>query len=57
MMDQRIPFDILSDKRLSADSLSRYRAIVLPNAACLSDAACEAIEEYVRAGDMWSQPS
>jgi hypothetical protein len=50
MMDQRIPFDILSDKRLSAESLSRYQAIVLPNAACLSDPACQAIEEYVRAG-------
>ncbi|MGV6872116.1 beta-galactosidase trimerization domain-containing protein [Pseudochelatococcus sp. B33] len=50
MMDQRIPFDILSGNRLTLDALRRYRAIVLPNAACLSDAACEALEAYVRGG-------
>lgn len=50
MMDQRIPFDILSDHRLDAKRLSAYRAVVLPNAACLSDAACGAIEQYVAGG-------
>ncbi|MCS0495642.1 beta-galactosidase trimerization domain-containing protein [Ancylobacter sp. MQZ15Z-1] len=50
MMDQRVPFDILSGHRLSLEALKRYRAVVLPNAACLSDAACDALEAYVRGG-------
>ncbi len=50
MMDQRIPFDILSDKRLTKEGLSRYRCILLANAACLSETACTMIEEYVRTG-------
>lgn len=50
MMDQRIPFDILSGHRLELDALKQYRAIVLPNAVCLSDAACAAIETYARDG-------
>jgi hypothetical protein len=52
MMDQRIPFDIVSGHRLSAEALSRYRTLVLPNAACLSDAACEALEGFVRGGGL-----
>lgn len=50
MMDQRIPFDILSGHRLTLEALKKYRAIVLPNAACLSDTACAMIEAYVRDG-------
>lgn len=50
MMDQRLPFDIVSGKRITAEMLSGYKAVVLPNAACLSDAACEALETYVRNG-------
>lgn len=50
MMDQRLPFDILSGNRLTAETLANYKAVVLPNAACLSDAACAALETYVRNG-------
>jgi hypothetical protein len=50
MMDQRLPFDIISGGRITKDRLSAYKAVVLPNAACLSDVACEALEAYVRNG-------
>jgi hypothetical protein len=50
LMDGRIPFDLLSDKLLDAQRLSRYRAVLLPNLACLSDAAAAQLEAYVRAG-------
>ncbi|MDX3975434.1 beta-galactosidase trimerization domain-containing protein [Shinella sp.] len=50
MMDQRLPFDILSGNRLTAETLANYKAVLLPNAACLSDAACAALETYVRNG-------
>jgi hypothetical protein len=50
MMAERIPFDILSDKRLSKEILAGYRAVVLPNLACMSDAALAAIHAYVEGG-------
>ncbi|EWY41851.1 hypothetical protein N825_24595 [Skermanella stibiiresistens SB22] len=52
MMDQRIPFDILSGHRITAEALSAYRAIVLPNAACLSEDACAALETFVKGGGL-----
>ena len=52
MMDQRIPFDILSGHRLTAEGLARYKTVVLPNAACLSDAACAALEAFVQGGGL-----
>lgn len=50
LIEARIPFDILSDKRLTEDVLERYDAVALPNLACLSDAASEALLGYARAG-------
>lgn len=52
MMDRRIPFDILSDHRITADALNGYSTVVLPNVACLSAAACEAVEAFARAGGL-----
>nr|WP_163502157.1 beta-galactosidase trimerization domain-containing protein [Halomonas socia] len=50
MLEGRIAFDILSDKRLTRETLSRYKCVVLPNAACISDAACDALAEYADTG-------
>jgi hypothetical protein len=50
LLDQRIPFDVLSDKRVTAESLKRYKAVLLPNGACLEDAAIEALTSYVKQG-------
>ncbi|NLS07216.1 hypothetical protein HGP14_28380 [Rhizobium sp. P32RR-XVIII] len=50
MMDQRLAFDIFSGTRITAATLAKYKAVVLPNAACLSDEACKAIETYIRNG-------
>jgi hypothetical protein len=50
MMDQRIPFDIVSGHKMTAEMLSKYSTIMLPNAACLSDRACDALEDYVSGG-------
>lgn len=46
----RLPFDMLHADDISIESLSRYRLVVLPNQACLSDAQCESIREYVERG-------
>lgn len=45
-------YDVIDDPavEMGAAALSRYDALILPAAQCLSDAACAAIEAYVRGG-------
>jgi hypothetical protein len=50
LIEARLPFALLSDQVLTPASLDRYRLIILANAACLSDAQCEAIRAYVARG-------
>ncbi|MBC7780831.1 MAG: beta-galactosidase trimerization domain-containing protein [Proteobacteria bacterium] len=50
LQEAHIPFDVLSDKFLDAATLGRYGAVVLPNAACLTQACVEALTAYVRGG-------
>ena len=50
LMDSRIPFDVLSDKRLTVEKLQKYRAVALPNLACMTDETVKTIEAYVRDG-------
>ncbi|HKA43579.1 MAG TPA: beta-galactosidase trimerization domain-containing protein [Burkholderiales bacterium] len=50
LQEAHIPFDVLSDKFLHEQALSRYGVLVLPNAACLTDAAVAAIERFVAGG-------
>jgi len=45
-----IPFDVVLDDAISRERLSRYRLLILPNVACLSDAQIEAIKDFVRGG-------
>ncbi len=45
-----VPFDVVLDKDLSANGLGRYKALILPNAACLSDDQCVAVRRFVEAG-------
>lgn len=50
LLAQRIPFDVLSDKRLAGSDLGRYRTLVVPNAVCLSDTAVRALIAYAERG-------
>lgn len=50
LMDDRIPFDLLSDKLVTAERLAHYDAVLAPSLACLSDATAAQLEEYVRRG-------
>ena len=45
-----IPFDVLFDDGLTAEGLSGYRVLVLPDSVCLSDAECAAISAWVAGG-------
>lgn len=45
-----IPFDVLLDNDISSEALSRYKVLILPNSACLSDTQIESIQAFVRQG-------
>jgi hypothetical protein len=47
---EHIPFDVILDKDLSVEGLSKYRVLILPNAACLSDPQIEAVKAFVEKG-------
>ncbi|MGH9605130.1 MAG: beta-galactosidase trimerization domain-containing protein [Terracidiphilus sp.] len=46
----RFAFDFVHEDRLEPERLSKYRALVLPNIAMLSDRQCRQITDYVRSG-------
>jgi hypothetical protein len=46
----RFAFDFVHEDRLDHERLSKYRALLLPNIAMLSDQQCDQIREYVRSG-------
>jgi hypothetical protein len=50
LLDGRLPFDLLSDKHLTAARLARYKAILLPNLACMDDALADTLRNYMTAG-------
>ena len=50
LVQARIPFDMVHDQLLDASHVSRYRTLILPNIAALSDAQCRQIADFVRAG-------
>ena len=50
LLEAHVPFDVLSDKFLSLETLKRYRVLVLPNTACLSDAAVATILAFAKSG-------
>lgn len=50
LLEGHLPFDIVTDRELNARDLSRYRAIVLPNAACLSDNQVRELRQYTNSG-------
>jgi hypothetical protein len=48
--EAHIPFDIISTRVLDDETLGRYRILVLPTLACLSDAEAAAIRRFAESG-------
>lgn len=52
LLEARIPFDFISDEKLAETDLDRYRAIVMPNVACISDGEAATLDAWVKAGGL-----
>src|SRR3989441_3985645 len=50
LLEGRFLFDFVHEGNLDATNLKKYRALLLPNTAYLSNAQCEVVRQYVRGG-------
>ena len=50
LLETRYPFDFVHEDDLSAETLQKYSALLLPNVALLSDQQCQQLEAYAAAG-------
>ncbi len=50
LVEARIPFEMADDRQLDPAHIGRYRVLVLPDIAALSDRQCRQIRDYVAAG-------
>lgn len=50
LLEARTPFSLVDDRDLDPAVIGRYKAIVLPNIAVLTDSQCASIRDYVANG-------
>jgi Hypothetical glycosyl hydrolase 6 len=50
LLKGRFAFDFVHEDRLDLDRIGKYRALLLPNIAVLSDRQCEQLRAYVHSG-------
>lgn len=50
LIESQIPFEIVTDRGINLEELSKYKVLVLPNVVCLSDDQVKVIREYVKNG-------
>jgi hypothetical protein len=50
LMEAHLPMEVLADRQVAAGDFRSHKAVVLPNAECLSSAEVAALEAYVRGG-------
>jgi len=48
--EEHLPVSVISEWELRPELLSKYKVLLLPNAACLSDVQARTIRDYVKAG-------
>jgi len=50
LIESRIPFEIVDDHYFDAASVARFRVLILPNIAALSEQQCRQLVDYVHGG-------
>ena len=50
LVESRIPFDMVHDRLLDAAAIARFKTLILPNIAALSDGQCDQLRAFVARG-------
>ena len=50
LIEGRIPFEMVHDRLLDPTHIDRFKVLILPNIAALSDEQCNQIRQYLRCG-------
>ncbi len=50
LIEARIPFEMVHDKLLDSAYVDRFKTLILPNVAALSDAQCQQLRDFVGRG-------
>ncbi len=50
LIEARIPFDMVHDRLLDSEHVDKFKLLVLPNLAALSEAQCDQLRQFVRRG-------
>ncbi|HEY7117340.1 MAG TPA: beta-galactosidase trimerization domain-containing protein [Tepidisphaeraceae bacterium] len=50
LVEARVPFEMAHDRLLDPEHVGRYKLLILPNVAAMSDAQCEQIRSFVKSG-------
>lgn len=50
LVESRIPFEMVHDRLLDSGHINRYKLLILPNIAALSNSQCRQLEQFVAAG-------
>lgn len=50
LVESRVPFDMVNDRLLTPEDLNRFKLLILPNIAALSDAQCNQLRAFVEKG-------
>jgi hypothetical protein len=50
LIESRTPFEMVHDHTLTPDNLSRFKTLILPNIAALSDEQCQQLRDFVKRG-------
>lgn len=50
LIEARVPFEMLSDQAMTANSLDQFKVVILANSTCLSDEQVKLLEDYVARG-------
>jgi hypothetical protein len=50
LVEGRIPFEMVHDQMLDPEQIDRFKLLILPNTAVLSDAQCDQLRAYVKRG-------
>ncbi|HET8550137.1 MAG TPA: alpha-amylase family protein [Bryobacteraceae bacterium] len=50
LVESRVPFEMVHDRKLERANVDRFRTLILPNIAALSDEQCRQLESFVERG-------